>query len=140
MARLEEEEREKQRIIGERVAQAREAKRLTQPIVADRVNVTLRAYQNWEAGSTRIAWPNLERLADVLDVSADWILTGIDEPAEVAELPTGLQSELAAINRKLDRILKALDAPRKIPELSDESVTRLAKAVADRARRAPAKH
>src|SRR4051794_11253493 len=74
MARLADEEREKQREIGDRIAHAREDRRLTQPIVADRVGVTLRAYQNWEAGSTRVAWTNLPRLAEVLGVSEDFLL------------------------------------------------------------------
>lgn len=143
MARLAKEEAEKQRVIGERVAEARDAKRLTQPVVADRVGVTLRTVQNWEAGDTRISWAHLPKLAEVLDVTEDWILTGNeDEPAaDVVELPTGLHAELEQINDKLDRIIMALgiDKPELQKMLSDSDWAQHQDALKGRRGRAQAK-
>lgn len=102
MAKLAQENRARQREIGERIAEQREELRLTQPVVADRVGVSLRAYQNWEAGHTRIAWSNLERLADILQVPADQILNGSAEAVpETITLPTHLNDVMDAFEERL---------------------------------------
>lgn len=111
MARLAEEDRLKQRKIGERIAEAREARRLTQPVVAERVGVSLRAYQNWESGGTRIAWANLERLAKILEVAEDYILSGAGEPAVPVPIDTDQQfveidARLANIEQMLTQLLE----------------------------------
>lgn len=105
MAKLAEEERARQREIGERIAAHREELRLTQPVVAERVGVSLRAYQNWEAGHTRIAWPNLERLSGILQVPADQILNGAaDAEPEAILLPTHLNEIMDAFEERLTAI------------------------------------
>lgn len=102
MAKLAEEERARQREVGERIAASREELRLTQPVVAERVGVSLRAYQNWEAGHTRIAWPNLERLSGILHVPADQILNGTpDAEPELTILPTHLNEIMDAFEDRL---------------------------------------
>lgn len=68
-----------QRAIGRRIAELREDRRLTQPVVAERVGVSLRGYQKWEAGTTAPAWRNLEQLAEVFNVSADYLLGAVQE-------------------------------------------------------------
>lgn len=104
MAKLEEEERERQREIGERITDRRKELRLTQPVVADQAGVSLRAYQNWEAGDTRIAWPNLEKLADILHMPVDDILYGSPEEREATTLPTNLQELMDAFETRLTAI------------------------------------
>lgn len=47
-----------------------------QPIVAAAVGVSLRTYQNWEAGDAIPRHLNLERLAGYYGVSEEYILTG----------------------------------------------------------------
>lgn len=64
---------------GERIKELREELHLTQPTVAERVGVTLRAYQEWEAGGG-IAWENAKRLARVLGVTPDYIMSGDPVP------------------------------------------------------------
>lgn len=107
MARLAQEEREKQRRVGERIAEAREARRLTQPVVADRVGVSLRAYQNWESGATRVAWTNLPKLAKILGASEDYLLSGEGrEPA--VPVPTDLNQQFGEIDARLANIEEML--------------------------------
>lgn len=67
-------EAERQREIGARIKDLRG--RIPQPVIADRVGVTLRAYQAWEAGGG-IAWDNLVKLAEVFGVSEDFIEYGL---------------------------------------------------------------
>ncbi len=50
-----------------------------QPLVAAEVGVSLRAYQQWEAGGG-IAWSNVQALAEFYGVSPQWLLNG-EEPA-----------------------------------------------------------
>lgn len=107
MARLAQEEREKQRKVGERIAEAREARRLTQPVVADRVGVSLRAYQNWEAGATRVAWTNLPKLAQILGITEDYLLSG-DGDAPGLAVPTDLNQQFAEIDARLANIEEML--------------------------------
>jgi transcriptional regulator with XRE-family HTH domain len=70
----------------------------TQQAIADRVGVTLRAYQAWEAGGG-ITWENIEALAKAFGVSEDYLLYG-----EVGDrLRAGTQLE--RIEAKLDALL-----------------------------------
>src|SRR5690242_2674549 len=51
-----------------------------QDAVARDLGVSLRAYQAWEAGETRPAYRNIERMAEYYGVSADYVLSGREEP------------------------------------------------------------
>lgn len=66
-------ELEQQREVAARLRELRGPK--TQPYMADQVGVTLRAYQEWEAGGG-IKWANLQRLAEIHGVSEDYLLYG----------------------------------------------------------------
>lgn len=89
-----------QRAIGRRIAELREERRLTQPVMADRVGVSLRGYQKWEAGVAAPNWRNLEQLAEALGVTADDLIgagTARHEPVTVT---------LDRIETKLDQLLE----------------------------------
>jgi len=73
-----------------------------QPQIADEVGVTLRAYQEWEAGGG-IAWPNLRKLADVHRVSTNWLEHGDEQPERA-------HSQLDRVEQKLDDVLARLGA------------------------------
>ena len=61
-------------MFGKRLREARMRKKLTQPKLADAVGVALRTYQCYEQGIREPAYHILVRLADVLDVSTDYLL------------------------------------------------------------------
>lgn len=110
--------------MGRRIRELRKKLGLTQPEVADRVGVTLRAYQEWEAGGG-IGGPNLRKLAEVLGVQVTDI-TGeqqplpssvyVDESGRADEVVTRLDR----VEMKIDRLMvliDGMDEVRKLPEV-----------------------
>ena len=59
---------------GKRLRQARIEKNLTQQAVADAIKVELRTYQRYEQGSREPSFATLVVLADILNVSIDYLL------------------------------------------------------------------
>jgi len=59
----------------ERLKGLRGKRGLTQQAAADALGITLRQYQRFEAGDQRPGYDNLIRVADLFQVSLDW-LTG----------------------------------------------------------------
>lgn len=94
-------ELERQQEVGARIKELRGPK--PQPLIADEVGVTLRAYQEWEAGGG-IAWANLQKLAVVFNVSENYLLYGATET-------TGPQTQLDRVEAKLDDLLRRLPDP-----------------------------
>jgi transcriptional regulator with XRE-family HTH domain len=88
-------EMERQLEVAARIRELRG--QMPQPKMADRVGVTLRAYQRWEAGDG-IRWDNLERLAEIHGVTTNWLLYG-------DERPEGARSQLDRIEQKIDELL-----------------------------------
>jgi transcriptional regulator with XRE-family HTH domain len=82
----------------------------TQPVIADAVDVSLRAYQEWEAGGG-ISWAKLAKLAEYYGVSEEYILYG----PEGSRPP---QTQMDRMEQKLDAILEALGVD------DDEAATR----------------
>ena len=65
-------------MFGERLREARMNRKITQQSLADHICVTLRNYQRYEQGIREPAYAILVKLADILDVSTDYLL-GRDE-------------------------------------------------------------
>jgi PAS domain S-box-containing protein len=68
--------------LGLRLARARREAGLTQQELADRLKVTRRSVQGYEAGAV-VPYRRLRAIAELLDRPAQWFLTG-DEPEAVA--------------------------------------------------------
>lgn len=94
---------ERQREVGARIKELRGPK--PQPVIADEVGVTLRAYQAWEAGDSGIAWENLQKLATVFNVSENYLLYGTPEPGAST---TEQGDALHRIDLRLARLEQAL--------------------------------
>lgn len=115
-------EAERQKEIGARIKELRG--RIPQPVIAEKVGVTLRAYQAWEAGGG-IAWDNYGKLADAFGVDEDYLLYGErEEPGDV--------SQLDRIEAKLDTIMRALELSTDEP---GEALEREMQEAAERAER-----
>lgn len=71
---------------GQRISQMRKQRRLTQQAMAEKLEVSYRAYQTWEAGKMP-EWPNVEKLAKFFRVKPESII-GEDGlgPADVPQL------------------------------------------------------
>jgi phage repressor protein C with HTH and peptisase S24 domain len=63
-------------LIGERIRQAREKKRLTQEQLGQLVGVTDAAVSQWETGGIQPAQKNLAKIAQALGVTRMWLLDG----------------------------------------------------------------
>lgn len=99
MAELQREE------ITARIKQARKEAGLSQPEMAELIEVADRTYQNYEA--TRVPWGLIGKIAEVTGRDSKWLLHG-DNP--VASEPTAdLIGALEARDSQLDRIESKLD-------------------------------
>ena len=59
---------------------ARKAKGMTQVEVADYIGLAQSSYSAWESGKTKIDDISIKRLAELFDVSADYLLGRVDAP------------------------------------------------------------
>lgn len=117
---------ERARARGERIRELRGG--VPQPRIAEQVDVTLRAYQEWEAGGG-IAWDNLERLAEVHSVSPEYIEYGVagrPRPGtDIERLEGKLDHALALLDSLLRRLDSAgitlADEPRSPEEIAQEA-------------------
>ena len=65
-------------LTGERIRQARKARRYTQAEVAEMINMSSKNFSQLERGMTGISVSSLVALCKCLDISADYILFGTD--------------------------------------------------------------
>lgn len=105
--------------IGARIAQARrEASAMTQEQLADLLDVSTRAVQDYEGG-VRIPWKHFKRLEQIFGRELEWFLHG-EQPEQPALLErlTELDRKLDALDRKLDVGLQGLEG--RLVELAEE--------------------
>lgn len=81
---------------GERLRISREAKGFTQDDLADRASLGQSQLNRYENGKSEPTLDVVIRLAEVLDVSVEWLLGVVDDP--LARLRT---SDLSAAERRL---------------------------------------
>lgn len=79
-----------QRQICERIRQARKAAGLTQEDMAGLLNVTTRAYQNYER--ERVPFRRLSEIARLTSVEQEWLLRGDPQTEADPGLPNDLRS------------------------------------------------
>jgi transcriptional regulator with XRE-family HTH domain len=90
--------------VGRRIAIARNAAGLTQEELANRLGVTRRSIQGYEAG--RVApFRHLDRLSELLDRSTGWFLLG-EPPASDEALQEALRQHRLTLERDLRRIVR----------------------------------
>lgn len=66
----------------ERLKEARKRRNLKQREVAEHLQITPHSYQQYEGGDRRPNFETLVALADLLGVSADYLLGRVDTPGE----------------------------------------------------------
>ena len=105
---------------GDRVAAAREARQMTQKVLARHLGVAAKTVDGWENDVSEPRANKLQMLAGVLNVSIPWLLTGEgpsfdEEPpttADVAELMTevrALRAEMLGAAARLGVLEKRLN-------------------------------
>lgn len=97
--------------IGERIFIRRKALRLTQEEVAEKMNVSVQMISNLELGKKAIRPENLIKISSILNISVDYILTGVNSQLRsdvIAEKMSQLSdSHLELINNVIDLCLEA---------------------------------
>ena len=63
----------KMKIFGKRLREFRKSKKITQQELADRLGIKRNTYSDWENGKTEPTFEILVKLADLFDVSLDWL-------------------------------------------------------------------
>lgn len=86
-----------------RVGQIRERFALSQTEMAERVGLSLRAYQNYERGEREVPVALVRALYAEFRVNPVWLLTGSGSMIISEEQPTGLDQKL------LDRVVDAVE-------------------------------
>jgi transcriptional regulator with XRE-family HTH domain len=112
---------ERKRQIGDRLKELREGSPYTQEAIADRLGITVRAYQKQEA-TGGVSYDNIEKLAELHGVEADWILKGDTETPDLLggsdEAIIQRIDDLAATVERLARSMAefvAASAPQETP-------------------------
>ena len=72
--------------LNQRLSQTRRAKKLRQHQVAEHLDVSLGAVSQWEQGKTKPNMRNLVLLAKLLNVSLDWLLSGVETVNEIQKV------------------------------------------------------
>ena len=67
-----------------RLKEARELRQISQTDLAEKAGLPPTSISHFEAGSRKPSFDNLRRLADRLDVTADYLLGRVDEPTAQA--------------------------------------------------------
>jgi transcriptional regulator with XRE-family HTH domain len=100
------------RDITKRIRQARQEAGLTQPQMADVLDVAGRTYQNYE--DDRVPWALMGRISDVTGRSLRWLLHGEDdaEPSmEIMQRIGRLEISQERIEAKLDALARHVGMP-----------------------------
>ena len=106
--------------MGARIAQARKERGLTQQALADALGVSQQTLAHYEVGRVGVGAPLLPRLAELLDLSFDEILTG--QPT--VRLP-GKRGPASRLEQQLDAITRLPKAKQKmVSELIDSVVVK----------------
>ena len=88
----------KRREMGRRIHDLRERSYFTQPQVAERLGIGLRAYQKLEVrGTTKLE--RVEQLAEIFNVSADWIWDGHEAKPDLAERLQAIEHRVNLLER-----------------------------------------
>ncbi len=90
--------------MGMRVCQRRKALHMTQEQVAEQMDVSVQMISNLELGKKAIRPENLVKLCNILDVSADYILTG--RPSEQAL--SAMVKKFASLSPEHQQIIEML--------------------------------
>lgn len=100
-------------IFGKRLRERREYKNLTQKELADRLFLGESTISFYEAGKRQPKYEILEKIADILDTTIDYLLGRSDDPKLKQITDPGMLKELEEARRAMDeaadRYLKILE-------------------------------
>ena len=92
--------------MGQRIMVRRKSQRLTQEELAEKIGVSTQMISNLELGKKAIRPENLAKICEVLDLSADFVLTGLQIKSDVNEV---LEKMLRLSDDELSLIKEIID-------------------------------
>ena len=108
-------------MLGIRLKELRNQKKLTQKQLAEKINVTHVSISGYESGNRSPDTETLQRLADFFEVSTDYLLGRTDTPALTPQEQDEFYFQAFANNPELSVFYKEL------PKSDEEAVERLRK-------------
>lgn len=90
--------------VGRRIAEARHSKGLTQEALAEKIETSIQSVSSIELGKKSARLSNFLNICKALDVSADYLLTGVKS----AEQLTGIQQKLATLSSEDYKMVECL--------------------------------
>lgn len=95
---------------GLRIKELRASRHLTQEAMADLLGVTLRGYQEWEAGGG-IKWDNVKNLAGQLGVEPDYLMNGPkpETPDLLDGGAGGLGRQIAELDERVSQLADTIN-------------------------------
>lgn len=82
-------------VIGSRIKEARQSKKLTQEVLSEKLDVSVAFLSRVERGSSHINLKRLNQICDILEVSEGYILNGADSTQ-----PNYLEKEFSELLQK----------------------------------------
>ena len=70
---------------AERLKTLRKQVKLTQAQIAEKLNISQQAYASWERGAKKPTQENLVKIAQILDVSIDYLVRNLEEKIDDLE-------------------------------------------------------
>jgi transcriptional regulator with XRE-family HTH domain len=95
--------------IGSRIAELRRAHKLTQEVLAEKLNVSTKHISHVERGCASLSLRNLVELCRIFDCSLDYIIFGQPHDSALSQLPdTILEILYSGQNQEIDRLIRYL--------------------------------
>ena len=98
------------KVMGQRIAARRKSLKLTQEEIAEKIGVSTQMISNLELGKKAIRPENLAKVCEVLELSADFVLTGTDTRTAVDAVAEKLvhltRDELQMVSDMIDYMNK----------------------------------
>lgn len=95
--------------LNQRLSQTRRERKLRQHQVAEHLDVSLGTVSQWEQGKTKPNMRNLVLLAKLLNVSLDWLLSGVETVKETQKASYSSNQEkfknLSALSTQEEELL-----------------------------------
>lgn len=102
--------------IGKRIAEVRRSHNVTQEVLADKLNVSLKHISHIECGTSGLSLKNLIEFCNLFHCSLDYIIFGKSQNTDLEKLPddivtllnTGTEFQISQLNRYLEIYIELL--------------------------------
>lgn len=114
--------------IHKKIKQLRQARELTQENMAEKLSISLKAYQNFENAITKLDFERLKQVAEILEIELEELINAEDNGVYIAEIKNnsvGYNGSNVTINEAESSSERELFE--KIIEAKDEQIKQLTK-------------